>query len=148
MSADNEPIEGQASEVPPGDERPDLVELFDKLDGPEPAAEGATGEEAPQLDQQKELALIIFTAGQLLSMKYPSLSAVFTMDKCDTVSGSISPLLEYYNINVSLSGVLGLWLNLITTLVMFGMELKEAVRKDVEAALAAAAEEAKQGQGA
>jgi hypothetical protein len=137
----SEIIEGEAREVPKGAEDP-LAEALGQIDGPEQAeqTEGAQAEQPQGLDQQEEMAVIIFTAGQVLAMKYPSLAAVFTIEKCRTVAAQVNPLFVYYGWKLSLGGLVGLWLNSMTAIVMLGMEIKEAVARDVAEALKQAAE--------
>lgn len=141
-------IEGSAREVPPGEENPTLAQTLEQIDGPQQAEQptGPAPEQPPLIDQKEEMAVIIFTAGQVLAMKYPSLAAVFTIEKCRQVAEQVNPLFEYYGWKLSLGGVVGLWLNCLTTIIMLGMEIKEAIARDVAEALRQAAEKEKQPQ--
>lgn len=142
----SEIIEGEATEIPEGEQQ-ELAQAFEKMDGakePPPGSGQAPGE-APQITIKEELAGILFTAGQILGMKYPSLVKVFSMEKCDEVAGNISPLFEYYGWKI-LGGVVGLWLNALTALVMLAMEVRFAIQADIADAIRQAHEAATQTQ--
>lgn len=135
--SDENTIEGEATEVADST----LAEALGQINGPEQATEQQQAEQEAPMNQQEEMAVVMFTAGQILAMKYPSLAAVFALDKCRTVAAQINPLFEYYGWKFTLTGVVGLWLNSLGALVMLGMEVRAAVMQDMAEALRKAAEQ-------
>lgn len=136
-------IEGEATVLHTEEGAEGLAGVFAGIDGPEAAPEGAAAaEQQTNMTQAEEIQLAMFTAGQILAMKYPSLAAVFSLDKCKEVANQIAPLLEYYGIKFSLTGIFGLWANAALAVVGLGTEIRAAVVADMAAAVQKATEEA------
>jgi len=99
---------------------------------------------APPPSQAQQLAAILLTVGSMGAMRFPSLNAVFTEEKCQQKADAIAPALERLGISLN-HGETMLWLGAGGACLMLALETRTAIIHDIKAEQAAAGHEAPAG---
>lgn len=94
------------------------------------AAEQAQAQAA--INQVDELTGIIFTAGNILSVKFPSLGKVYTEERSRSVAQNLNPVFERLGWNIS-GGDFAMWVGAVVAVGMLAKDTKEAIKVDIDA---------------
>lgn len=95
-----------------------------------PAAAG--GVVAAAINPVEELATVIFAAGQLGGMLYPSLREVYAKKRCDACAVDLYPAFEKLGWNVT-GGDAMIYLNALGAAIILGLETRLAIMHDLAA---------------
>jgi len=115
------------------EEAADLLELQNQAAQGEQANEQAQVEQQAQdtINQVDELTGIIFTAGHILAVKFPSLGNVYTEERSRTVAQSLNPVFEKLGWTFSGSDF-AVYLVAIFTVGMLVKDTKDAIVIDLK----------------
>lgn len=111
----------------------DLLALQNQALQGEQANEQAQAAQQAQasINQVDELTGIIFAAGNILAVKFPSLGKVYTEERSRTVAKSLNPIFEKLGWNIS-GGDFAIYLGAIVAVGMLVKDTKDAVLVDLK----------------
>jgi len=93
----------------------------------------AAAVEQMAINQVDELTGILFTAGNILSVKFPSLGKVYVEERCRKVAESLNPVFEKLGWNIT-GGDFAIYAGALIAVGMLAKDTKDAIQEDLKAA--------------
>ncbi len=123
-----------------------LASLTAKAEGTDGAQDQAQPEEAKQKESALEQwAAVYETFGELAGVRFPSLRAVYSHQRCIDVQTRLNPIFERHGWNnIKAMGTAMQYLMGAVAVVMLGKDTAEAIKHDMEKEASEAAKEVKQ----